>query len=296
MTINLLINKYLEYLKDTRNLSAHTVKAYNLDLNEFSDFLLKKNLNINTINNDNIKSFLYSLESSKELKRSSILRKLAALKSFIKYLKKYDLIKNNISIKLKLSNKEKRLPKFLTFEEFEKIIDTFNKNDWASLRNLAILEFLYGSGIRVGELEYSNFGDLNRISGLLKVKGKRKKERLVPLGKFALKAYSAYMQSLIGKINFNSLTPLFVNKFMKRITQRSIQRLVKKISSNATSRIQITPHVMRHSFASHLLEKGMDLRTLQELLGHESISTTQIYTHVTFEQKKNILLKAHPRT
>lgn len=295
MKIPSAIDQFIEYCKLSKNYSPHTLKNYSIDLSQFADFLNQNHINtLKKINTEIIQQFLLYLEDNLSLTRKSILRKFACLKSFLKFCRKNEWILKNYTQKIILHNKKKQLPKFLSPDEIEKFLQVKDDN-WLALRNLAIIEFLYASGARVSEIEQANFGDLDTSSGLLRVKGKGKKERLIPLGNFALKAYNRYMQAIIGKTNFTFSTPLFLNRFFKRITQRSIQRLIKQIGQQTGCRLNITPHVLRHSFATHLLENGMDLRSLQELLGHKNISTTQIYTHVTLQQMEKTMQKAHPR-
>lgn len=287
---------FLDDLKNRRNYSQHTVNGYRRDLELLFQELKKKLISsLDQITPSLLKSHLMTLDQS-GLKRRSVVRKHSAFKSFFRYclLKKW--IRGNPAKVFKLPNKIKRLPKFLSSEETQNLLsDLKEKSDWASLRNLSILEFLYASGVRVSELVNADCGDLNMAAGLLKVRGKRKKERLVPLGNYALQSYQNYMKALREKILFNPQTPLFVNKDLQRIHVRTLQRLAHKAGILNNTRIPLTPHVFRHSFATHLLENGMDLRTLQELLGHQSISTTQIYTHVTFDQKRKTILHSHPR-
>lgn len=296
ITFEEALQLFLEDLKNRRNYSTHTIDGYHRDLEALLQELKNQSvLSLDQITPGLLKTHLMSLDQS-GLKRRSVVRKHSAFKSFFRYclLKKWTI--GNPAKVFKLPNKIKRLPKFLSSEETQKILsDLTNRKDWVSLRNLSILEFLYASGVRVSELVNADCGDLNVAAGLLKVRGKRKKERLVPLGKYALQSYQDYMKALRGKITFNAQTPLFVNKNLQRIHVRTLQRLAHKAGLLNNTRISLTPHVFRHSFATHLLENGMDLRTLQELLGHQSISTTQIYTHVTFDQKRKTILHSHPR-
>ncbi len=290
------IHDYMNFLENSLNYSYHTIKSYKTDLCEFARFLQdKKIVRLERLNENLIKNHLYCLESEKKISRRTVIRKLTSIKSFIKFLRKQGLLSVDITKTLRLKNKIKKLPKVISENEIENLLNIFDNSKWLSIRNLAILEILYGSGVRVAELESAKFGDFNMISGVLKVKGKRKKERLVPIGKFALKAYYKYLKAIESKYSYQTNTALFLNKNLKPLTQRSIQRFIKYAALAANTRISVTPHVLRHSFATHLLENGMDLRTLQELLGHVSISTTQIYTHVNFEQKKKVLEQAHPR-
>jgi len=294
--LTLKINDYLSFLENSLNYSYHTIKSYKTDLLEFASYLDNRKLvKLEKINESLIKNHLYTLESEKKVSRRTVIRKLTAIKSFVKFLRKEGLLVVDITKSLRLKNKIKRLPKVVSENEIEKLLNIFDNSKWLSIRNLAILEILYGSGVRVAELESAKFGDFNMISGVLKVKGKRKKERLVPIGKFALKAYYKYLKAIEPRYSYQEDSALFLNKNLKPLTQRSIQRFIKNASLVANTRISVTPHVLRHSFATHLLENGMDLRTLQELLGHVSISTTQIYTHVNFEQKRKVLEQSHPR-
>ena len=292
------VKQFLEFIRDVKNFSPHTVKNYSLDLSHFSSEMERKGVQeFSTLSPEAIREYLMDLDKKGSLKRRSVVRKYSALKSFFKYARLKEWIRENLTKGLRIPNKIKPLPKFVTSEEMNVVLDTSSSSRdlWIGLRNEAILEFLYGSGVRVSELTQANFGDFNMVAALLKVRGKRKRERLVPVSSFAVTAFREYQKALLGKMAFKFESPLFVNKNLSRIHERTVQRLAKKTGLLSGSRIPLTPHVFRHSFATHLLENGMDLRTLQELLGHKSISTTQIYTHVTFEQKKKTILKAHPR-
>jgi integrase/recombinase XerC len=288
--------RFINACAHVRNYSAHTVYHYRLDLEHFLRFLEKRAVrSLDRIDRSLLREYLLELETRRGLGRRSVLRKFAALKSFMKYCIRAGSIESDPFSGLRLKAARHALPRFLSSDEMKRFLDGGTADRWRALRDHAIREFLYAGGLRVSEIETADYGDLDRVSGVLKVRGKRKKERLVPLGDFAIRAYHAYSRALEKFLPVDSDTPLFVNRFYRRLGSRSIQRMIRKSGLEAELRIGVTPHVFRHSFATHLLEQGMDLRTLQELLGHKSISTTQVYTHVTFERKKDTLRKAHPR-
>jgi integrase/recombinase XerC len=278
---------FLEYGKHTRNFSPHTLKNYGHDLQKLCVFLAAKNIvEVSAVTLEDLKGYLWSLQS-KKMDRATLVRKTSSLKSFFKFCRHREWTEQKITKLLKLTPSPKRLPRFISMRAMDQVLNGgAGGGVFAAVRNIAILELLYGSGVRVGELQNADTKDLNLLGGAFRVRGKGKKERLVPVGMKAIDAYRAYQKKLPEKWKHPE-TPLFVNQKGGRLTPRSIQRFVRVL--------KMTPHMFRHSFATHLLERGMDLRTLQEILGHANISTTQRYTHVTFEQKKKILEKTHPR-
>ena len=295
MKLSKAIEQFLEHGRHARNFSPHTIKNYGHDLLLFCGFLKTKNiLELSEVRLEHLKEHLWNLQS-KKMERASLVRKTASLKSFFKFCRQMGWTEQKITKLLKLTPSPRRLPRFASVEEMEQTLDAASEaSEWVGLRNKAILELLYGCGVRVGELESANMKDLSLFGGTFRVRGKGRKERLVPVGTLALEAYREYQKKLPEKWR-NPEAPLFVNQKGGRLTSRSIQRLVQALAGSLPSGKKMTPHMFRHSFATHLLERGMDLRMLQEILGHASISTTQIYTHVTFEQKKKVLEMAHPR-
>ena len=219
---------------------------------------------------------------------------MACLRSFFKFLYREGHIKSNPSASLSTPKIEKKLPIFLNVDDAAKLLESPDLSDDTGLRDRAILETLYSTGIRVGELVGLDKEDIDFISGVLKVCGKGRKERLVPIGDKALRAIRAYFEK-IGVSDINERKPVFINKSKRRVSDRAVRRIVHKYIHKTSLNENISPHSLRHSFATHMLDRGADLRSVQELLGHANLSTTQIYTHVTTERLKSIYDKVHPR-
>ena len=231
----------------------------------------------------------------------SISRKISAIRSFFKFLSREGIAKTSPTINLITPKIDKKLPHFLYLQEVNKLIETPPRQTIFGIRDRAILELLYGTGMRVGELVNLNIHDIDLYEKTIRVFGKGSKERILPLGNPSIKALQEYLtdRHLFRKnvsINKNDQNALLLNRFGSRLSTRSIRRIIIKYMKIADLNKKISPHVLRHSFATHLLGGGADLRSVQELLGHESLSTTQIYTHITKERLKIIYKKSHPRT
>lgn len=291
------LNNFLQSLKLEKNCSTLTLKSYKSDIRQFLSFLDSGGLALTEINYLILREYLALLKEQKYA-RSSIARKMSAVRSFLKFLKREGLLPNNTWEIVSTPKKEKKLPKFLYIEEVFELLESIPKNSVLGLRDRAILEIFYSTGIRVGELASLTLFSLDLEQGILKVKGKGSKERIVPIGKYALMAVAAYLEKsrpLLEARNKEKETKgLFLNRFGQDLTDRSIRRLVQKYGLKI-GKSGLSPHVLRHSFASHLLNAGADLRAVQEMLGHASVSTTQIYTHITREELKRTYLKSHPR-
>lgn len=278
-----LIEKFLRYLETEKGLASHTLKFYKVDLLQFFDFI--KLDDVRNIGKRNIRDFIGSL-SRYGFENSSIQRKLSSIKSLFKYLEKEKIVDTNPTIGIKYPKKEFKVPSFLSVDKASELMELSS----LSKRDRAILELLYGTGIRASELCGLNTGDLDIMRCALKVRGKGNKERIMPLPSKALKALLDYLD-----IRVSAQEAFFLNKRGGRLGQRSLQRIVKNHIQKVADLTQMSPHTLRHTFATHLLDKGCDLRTVQELLGHSSIATTQIYTHITPERLKTIYTQAHPR-
>jgi site-specific recombinase XerD len=226
----------------------------------------------------------------KNLKSRSIARKLSALRSFFRFLTREGFIKANPVASIVSPKLDKHLPQFLTEDEAGRLIESSIPKNNSGLRDRAILETFYSTGIRISELVGLNLDDVDFISGIVKVRGKGKKERLVPIGDHAINAIRAYLDK-----RKKQSQALFLNPSLSRISDRGVRYIFKKYIRAAGIRQGVSPHTLRHSFATHLLNRGADLRTVQELLGHANLGTTQIYTHLTTERLKNVYDKAHPR-
>lgn len=284
------IDKFLRYLQIEREASRHTILNYRLDLVRFAGFL--KERNIESVDYLFIRQFLAELRRS-SISKATIGRMLSALRSFFKFLVREGLVETNPVSGVTTPKKDKKLPQFMQEAEVSKLLDSPG-SDMRGLRDKAILETLYSTGMRVSELVGMDTDKCDMISGVIRVYGKGKKERIVPIGEKASEAIRDYINSS-KSIRSPQSRAVFLNLKGGRLTDRSVRRVVeyyiKKISLNEN----ISPHTLRHSFATHLMNRGADLRSVQELLGHASLSTTQTYTHVSTERMKEAYQKAHPR-
>ena len=285
------IEKFKTYLNLEKNASSHTVLNYVSDLEEFISQLGKKDLE--SVDYLAIRKYLAGM-SSRNLSKRTIARKLSSLRTFFKFLYRDGYIKANPVSGVYTPKLDKKLPVFLDEKEVVRFITAPPKKDIAGLRDRAILETLYSTGMRVSELVGINLKDIDFISGLIKVLGKGRVERLTPVGDKAVSALREYIEAR-NRRGWGRQTAFFLNRFGNRITDRSIRRIVDKYIRLAAIKERISPHSLRHSFATHLLNSGADLRSVQELLGHKNLSTTQIYTHVSQERLRSVYDKAHPR-
>ena len=287
------IEDFLNYLSYERGYSKNTKNSYKKDLSQFYEDHKTKALT--SFTHQDLTAYAAKLFNL-GLRPSSISRKIAALKSFFKYLLSENLVEINPADKIQLPKTAKLLPKTMSQVDTKNIIELPNKKDPHSLRDRAILELLYASGMRVSELVGLNLMDLNLNVSFVRCFGKGQKERLVPLGKKSIAALQEYLSKgrpkIAGKVVDESV---FINPQGKRISRQGVWEIVKKYARLAGIKGKISPHVFRHSFATHLLEGGADVRTVQELLGHANIATTEIYTSVSRERLKKIYSQAHPR-
>lgn len=286
------MKRFLEYLEAERNASNHTIKDYGIDLRDFLVFINGKDLA--TLDYLEIRRYL-ALLKEKQYQRSTVARKLACLRSFFKFLVRENMLKVNPAVGIATPKREKKLPNCLELEEIEHLLDAPNGNKWEEKRDKAILEALYSSGIRVSELTGLNHDDIDLFSGIMKIRGKGKKERIVPLGSIALKSIEAYVDMKPKSKDGKGTNALFVNRSGTRLTDRSVRRILIKYARRISLTKEISPHMLRHSFATHMLDRGADLRSVQELLGHQNLSTTQIYTHISTKRLRDAYDKAHPR-
>ena len=285
--MNRYIEKFISYLDIEKNYSAHTILNYKIDLEEFFKFIGETS--IEKIDYLNLRRYLAHLRT-KHYRPRSLARKLSSLRSFFRFLHRESLIKNNPAILLMTPKLDKTLPKFMTEDEVVKLIETPKAEKLLEKRDRAIFETLYSTGIRVSELVGMNIDDVDFIGNIIKVEGKGKKERLVSIGDKALEALKNYLNARKKKSR-----ELFLNKNGTRLSARGVRNIVQKYITVASMQNKVSPHVFRHTFATHLLNHGADLRSVQELLGHVNLSTTQMYTHVTTERLKKVYDKAHPR-
>ncbi len=290
------INNFLKYIKLQRGDSPHTLRAYKNDLKEFFNFA---NLEPKQIDSMIIRGFI-SEQILKGKAKTTVSRKLSTIRSFFAYLYNEGIIKINPARVVSSLKIKRKIPKFLTVDDAFKLVEAPSEDKFTIQRDRAILELLYGCGIRVSELCGLNLEDIDLKEGLIKVRGKGNKERIIPAGqkaKEAIKKYLAIRQILRIKKNFHDQeTPLFINNRGNRLSDRQIRRIVEKYAKVVGVLEKIGPHTLRHTFASHLLMEGADLRVIQELLGHSSLSTTQIYTHIDLKHLIEIYDKSHPLT
>jgi len=301
-----LIERFLEYLRVERNASAHTLRSYSADLEQFRNFLLSSELHVDKKNGDvavekidhlAIRAYLSHLY--RNLKKSSLARKLAAQRSFFKYLVEEGRLAQSPAEIVATPKQEKPLPDFLPVDEVFSLMETPDQSTIWGARDRAILETLYSCGIRVSELVGLTDGDIDFTLGILKVFGKGRKERIVPIGEKALAAMREYLPQrdrIIARLpSSGSKAPIFINCRGGRLTSRSVARILQKHILKCGLLRKVSPHALRHSFATHLLDAGADLRAIQELLGHVSLSTTQRYTHVSVDKLMEVYDRAHPR-
>jgi tyrosine recombinase XerC len=281
------IDKFMNYLKIEKNSSEHTVINYTEDLKGFSSFLGGKP--IEEVDYLTVRKYLASLRSG-EYQKKTIARKLSSLRSFFKFLYKEGYLKANPISTISTPKIDKKLPVFLDMKSVARLIESPDIRDVYGLRDRAIMEILYSSGMRVSELVGLNIDKVDLIGGIAKVMGKGKKERICPIGEKASGSLRDYLKKRPRKNN-----ALFLNRAGGRLSDRSVRRIIDKYIRKISYKEKISPHTFRHSFATHLLERGADLRSVQELLGHKNLSTTQIYTHITAEKLKSVYDRTHPR-
>lgn len=299
-----MIEKYLRYLKIERNASVHTITSYKNDLTSFNNFcktqfeIAPSNVDINLITRLTLRLWLGNL-SEEGLAKSSIARKVAALKSFFKYCFKRGYIEKNPAHLLVIPKKEKTLPKTVTLDDIVRLLESIDISSPQGLQDRAILEILYSTGIRVSELVSLNILDVDLRSSQISVIGKGNKQRMIPIGSTAhriMKEFLRERSKLYGKrTDADAHRALFLAASGQRIYDRSIRHTVERYLKIHSEVTQKSPHVLRHSFATHMLDNGADIRIIKEFLGHSNLAATQIYTHTSVERLKNVYEQAHPR-
>lgn len=291
-----LRDNFILYLRDVRDASPHTVRNYSADITAFFDFLrrISPSYELKYVDRSVIRSYLTKLYVDRKAKASAQ-RKLSALKSFFKFLVREGYLEKNVLSAVRSPKGERRLPSFLDNAEVVRLIEAPDTSTLLGLRDRAILELLYSTGIRVSELVGLNVEDVDLIGEVVKVRGKGKKQRLAPMGRPAAIELSYYLNSPRRRRRTSAGNAVFLNRAGARLTTRSVGRVVKKYVRQTALKAGVSPHTLRHTFATHLLNAGADLRSIQELLGHKSISTTVIYTHVSTEKMQEEYSKSHPR-
>lgn len=333
MTENSFIDEFLNYLKFERHFSPHTAKCYSADLAQFCAFLsgnmagasgrqnfasggravrapgaagaeagaalmveVSVQQKLRDATSDQIKEYLAFL-GTQSYSKSTVARKLATLRSFYKFCLRRGYVKIHPLATIRTPKQEKRLPKFLELSDINRLLSTPDINTLLGARDRAMLEVLFSTGVRVSELVDLNFADVNFEGGTIRVSGKGKKQRTAPIGPTAIASIKRYLELRRADIRSSGFDPeaLFVNKHGQRLSTRSVRRKLDKYLAESGLDPSISPHTLRHSFATHMLNNGADLRSVQELLGHQSLSTTQVYTHLTAPRLKAVYDDTHPR-
>jgi integrase/recombinase XerC len=299
--VDAAVRAYLRHLKLDENCSPETIRAYGSDLGEFAAFLEReiggtRGADLRKVDRLAIRAFLAQLHA-RQAKRSTIARKLAALRSFFRYLKRNRRISTNPALGVATPKQERKLPRQLSVDEVDHLLEMPDDSEALGSRDRAILELLYATGVRVSELTALDFEDLDLSEGMMRVRGKGRKERMVPVGSKAVHAVRKYLRrrAELEPRPGKGGDALFLNFRGTRLNVRSVRRLLNHALEAAAIARRVSPHTLRHSFATHLLDAGADLRSIQELLGHASLSTTQKYTHVSTERLLKTYGKAHPR-
>lgn len=290
------LQDYLNYLSVERGLAQNTLESYNRDLRQYLQYLQeKKSLSIQETTQATVIGYLLQLQARGKA-TATLSRSLAAIKSYYHYMFRENIIHRDPTINLDAPKQEKRLPRVLSVTDVEHLLEQPDLKQPIGIRDRAMLEVLYAAGLRVSELVSLQVNDVNLETGYLKCYGKGSKERIVPLGSMALKYLKIYLEHarkfLASSTHENSL---FLNHHGKKLTRQGFWKIIKKYADILNLHVEITPHTLRHSFATHLLENGADLRSVQEMLGHADIATTQIYTHLTKDKVKEVYEKTHPR-
>lgn len=292
------INQFIAYIEAERNYSHNTTVSYRADLLDFRQFLLSIGDSLppmDGIDHLTIRSYLANLQD-RQLSRSTVLRRLSSLRSFFRYLCRREYLDVDPTEALATPKAQRKLPNFLELTEVESLLSAPDTMTIIGLRDQAILELLYSTGMRVSELLALDLSDVDGQSAIVKVQGKGKKERILPVGKVALAALDNYLARRHELGGDKASQAIFISQRGNRIPDaKSIRRRIEKYAAAVGIQKKITPHTLRHTFATHMLNAGADLRSVQELLGHASLSTTQIYTHVTADRLKQVYEKAHPR-
>ncbi len=285
------IGKFLDFLKIERNASAHTLRNYAKDLS-----LLRRALGERPWEEVDLLALrqFAAEERSRGLSKATVARRIAAVRSFFRFLHREGHLASNPALGLVRPKQDRHLPAFLSVEQAARLVEAPQGEDFSACRDRAILETLYSAGLRVSELVGLKIRDVDLIGGSLRVIGKGRKERLVPVGSYSVQAIRRYLKTLEPRHDLPD-RPLFQNFRRGGLTDRSVRRILNRYLAQAGTALKVSPHALRHSFATHLLDRGADLRAVQELLGHSSLTTTQVYTHVTTERLKRVYDSAHPR-
>ncbi len=288
--MNKEVYKFLDYLKNNLGYSKMTIISYQKDLDDFFSFVKKYNINYLNLCKDDIRSYLKLLDERK-LKSSSISRRISCLRTFYNYLEDQKMVDGNVFKLIRNPKLDRKLPNYLSYEELRIIFDSIDISDSVGLRNRLLIEMLYATGCRVSEIANIKISDINFNNNSIKIFGKGSKERIVYFGDYARYYLDIYLSKNIN----NNSKYLFVNENNDKMDITEIEKIIRDIVHNLTIKSHVTPHTFRHTFATHLLNNGADIKTVQELLGHSSLNTTGIYTHVSNERLKEIYFKTFKR-
>ncbi len=298
MEIPAAISSFLMHVRVEKGLSANTISAYQRDLNKFDEFARKRKLVVESVRRDDLVDFLSGLYRQK-LESRTVARQLVTLRNFFRFAQIQELIPEDPSLSLESPKIRRHLPGYLRLEEVEKLLEQPDSKTPTGLRDRAMLEVLYSTGLRVSELTGLGVSDLDAKVGCVRCIGKGDKERIVPVGKKALSIVDKYLRegrpAMLRSVKGGGSSALFVNRRGMALSRVGVWKILSAYGRRAGLRVALTPHMLRHSFATHLLERGADLRSVQLMLGHADISTTQIYTHVVEERLKQIYKAHHPR-
>lgn len=289
------LEKYLDYLKYQKAYSSYTIKNYEQDIKEFLKHCKREEIDYLDIKYQDTRFYLMYLKDKQHDKKSTMDRKLSSLRGFYKFLAMNHLVENNVFLLLNGPKKEKKLPKYFEYNELEELFNTPDISTAVGQRDRLILEMLYASGVRVGELVKIKLTDINMSSLEIIILGKGNKERIVYFGDYCLEILKLYLNEGRVLLNKHNSDYLFLNQNGEKLTERGVRYILDKLIEKTSINKKISPHMIRHSFATHLLNEGCDLLTVQKLLGHESISATQIYTHVTTDRLKEVYYNSFPR-
>jgi len=289
------LDNYLDYLKYQKNYSEYTITNYEHDILEFLAYVESEALNFKSIEYSDIRFFLMYLKEKKHDDNATISRKLSSLRGFYKYLANEKIVKTNVFSLVNGPKKSKKLPRYFEYNELEELFLVPDKNTPLGQRDLLLLEMLYATGVRVGELVNIKVRDISFSEKKILILGKGNKERFVAFGEYCEEALKIYLNDGYKSLNKNNLDYLFLNNNGGVLTERGVRYILDKLIKETSINKKISPHMIRHSFATHLLNEGCDLLTVQKLLGHESIKATQIYTHVTTDRLKDVYYHSFPR-
>lgn len=292
---NSIISDYLDYLKYQKNYSDYTILSYKEDIDEFFSYLSREGLEYKSIEYGDLRFYLMYLKDEKSDDNSSINRKLSSLRGFYKYLANEGIVNTNVFSLVNGPKKSKKLPRYFEYNELEELFNVCCNNTPLGQRDLLLLEMLYATGVRVGELVNIKVKDIDRGRRNIIILGKGNKERFVTYGDYCSDALDQYLDDGYLRLNIEKSDYLFLNKNGGNLTERGVRYILDELIKKTSINKKISPHMIRHSFATHLLNEGCDLLTVQKLLGHESIKATQIYTHVTTDRLKEVYFRSFPR-